>query len=134
MTKLEPGTLLLDASTVDLLSSHIIYHALTGPYFADDRMTELLHTILVRHAEHSTFSDSHAPDLYALSHALSFLEQWMLADKLIVDRRALNSLANHNRSESTQEKFRKLSALYTEADISEELSEKARTTSWPLSI
>jgi hypothetical protein len=125
MTKLEPGTLLLDASTVDLLSSHMIYHALTGPYFADGRTAELLHTILVRHAEQGKVAESDVSDLYALSHALSFLEQWMLADKLIVDRRALDSLANHNRSESTQEKFRELSALYTEADISEELSEKA---------
>jgi hypothetical protein len=102
LTTLEPGTLLLDASTVELLTGHTIYHALTGPYWADERVAALLRTILAREAEQSSVAESDASDFYALTHALSFLEEWMLADRLFVDRRALHSLGNYNPSDEDE--------------------------------
>lgn len=38
LTRLETGALLLDASTVQFLTGHVTYHALTGPYWADERV------------------------------------------------------------------------------------------------
>src|SRR5438270_676325 len=125
LTTLEPGTLLLDASTVEFLDGHVIYHSLTGPYWADEHMAELLRTILIRQAEQNKVAESDASDLYALTQALSFLEQWMLAEELLVDRSALNSLANHNPSEMRTEHLGKLGALYTVTDIPENISKKA---------
>jgi len=125
LTTLEPGTLLLDASTVEFLDGHVIYHALTGPYWADEHMAEILRTILVRQADQNKVEESDASDLYALTQALSFLEQWMLAEELLVDRSALNSLANHNRSEMRTEHLGKLGALYTVTDIPQNISKKA---------
>ena len=94
-----PGTLLLDASTVEFLSGHVVYHALTGLYWADERIAGALRAILSKQVEQKKVSEDEASDLYALTHALSFLEQWILSEKLVVDRRALDSLANKNRSE-----------------------------------
>lgn len=125
LTTLEPGAILLDASTVEFLSGHVIYHSLTGPYWADERVADLLRAILAKHAEQKRIADSEVSDLYALTHALSFLEQWMLAEKLLVDRNALSSLADHNRSETRTEQLRALGALYTEVDIPAAVAKEA---------
>src|SRR5271155_4315935 len=125
LTKLERGTILLDASTVQFLSGHVIYHSLTGPYWADERVAELLRAILKRQAEQKMIATPDESDFYALTHALSFLEQWVLAEKLLVDRSAICSLADHNCSATRTEKLGKLSALYTEVDISEAIKKEA---------
>jgi hypothetical protein len=49
----------------------------------------------------------------------------MLADKLFVDRRALRSLEDHNRSDTRTEKLRTLGTLYTEVDIPSAISKQA---------
>jgi hypothetical protein len=125
LTTFDPGTILLDASTVEFLSGHVLYHSLTDPYWADERVAEALRAILSRQVEQCKVDSSEESDLYALTHALSFLEQWMLAEKLLVDRSALNSLAKHNRSETRTEHLGKLGALYTEIDISQAISKEA---------
>ena len=72
LTTLETGALLLDASTVQFLTGHVTYHALTGPYWADQRVADLLRAILVKQAEQKRVAESEESDLYALTHALSF--------------------------------------------------------------
>jgi hypothetical protein len=125
LTKLEPGSLLLDASTVSFLNGHTVYHALTGPYFADARVAEVLHAVLARQAAGGKVEKAEESDLYALTHALSFLEQWMLADKLVVDGSAVSSLAQINASKTRREQFSKLSVLYTQVWIPQDLTRQA---------
>ena len=49
----------------------------------------------------------------------------MLTDKLFVDRRALSSLADHNRSDTRTEQLHALGTLYTEVDIPSAISKQA---------
>jgi hypothetical protein len=125
LTTLETGALLLDASTVQFLTGHVTYHALTGPYWADERVADLLRAILVKQAEQKRVAESEESDLYALTHALSFLEQWVLTDKLFVDRKAPSSLDDHNRSDTRTDQLHTLGTLFTEVDIPSAISKQA---------
>jgi hypothetical protein len=113
---LELGTLLLDASTVQFLRGHIVYHALTGSYWADERVADILRNILAKQVETNNVALKDASDYYALTHALSFLEQWVIAEKLVVDKNALRSFAMHNPSVSL-ETLSGLSTLYDEIEV-----------------
>jgi hypothetical protein len=113
---LEPGTLLLDASTVQFLRGHVVYHSLTGPYWADGRVADVLRNILAKQVETNNVARTDASDYFALTHALSFLEQWVIAERIVVDKNALRSLALDNPSVSS-ETLSGLSSLYDEIEV-----------------
>ena len=118
------GTLLLDASTVDLLSRHQIYHALTGDYFAKPKVADILEGILRQHAKTGTVRAKDRDDLYGLTHALSFLEQWVLADRVVVDVKALMSI--HTASNpSGNRNVAKIATLFSVVEIPDEINSKA---------
>jgi hypothetical protein len=112
----KPGTLLLDASTVQFLRGHVVYHALTGSYWGDGRVADMLRNILGKQVETNHVAQTDASDHYALTHVLSFLEQWVIAEKLVVDKNAVRSLAMHNPSVSL-ETLSGLSTLYDEIEV-----------------
>jgi len=113
------GAVLVDASTIDLLASHTVYHALTGDYFSDRRIADILHGILRKQVTHGRVASDDKSDAYALNHALSFLEQWVLADEMFVDVGALNSL------KLDKDKVRQLSGLFQKTLIPKEVNAKA---------
>ena len=93
-----PGTLLLDASTVEHLASQNILSCLTGEYFSDSRIGPLLEGMMRQHAARGYVDAEAKSDLHALTHALTFLEQWVLADRVVVDESAVESICNHRNS------------------------------------
>lgn len=93
-----PGTLLLDASTVEYLASHIIFSGLTGEYFSDLRTSRMLEGILRQYAAKGYVHTDAKSDLYVLTQVLTFLEQWVLADRVVVDEEAVESICRHRNS------------------------------------
>ena len=118
---LPQGAVLLDASTVDLLASHVIYHSLTGNHFADTRIASILHGVLLKQADSQHLDASETEDAYGLNHALCFLELWVLVDTIFVDIIALESLeTNWNR-----DNIRNLSRLFQKTEIPKEIRSEA---------
>ena len=118
---LPDGAVLLDASTIDLLASHQVYHSLTKTYFADERIAGLLYGILLKQIKGDRLDTCENEDAYALNHALSFLELWVLSEEVFVDVRALKSL---ERSHS-RDKVRALSPLFQKTAIHDQIQEEA---------
>jgi hypothetical protein len=94
-----PGTVLLDASTVEHLASYLIFSGLTENYFADSRIGHLLEGMLRQHAASGYVHADCNSDLYSLTQVLTFLEQWLLADRVVVDESAVESICQHHNSQ-----------------------------------
>lgn len=115
------GSVLVDASTVDLLAGHYVYHALTDTLFSDPNNADLLYRLLRKQFRTGVVAEKEAVDAFCLNHALSFLEQWVLAVEMCVDDCALNSLVtSHN-----QDKICRLSALFSRIAIPEHVNSQA---------
>ena len=87
----------MDASTVSFLLEHKNYHALTGDvFYRDPAIANLLVGAVRDHRINPNIATNLEGDVYAISHILSFLEQWVLAEDLVVDIEAVTSLRDYN--------------------------------------
>ncbi|MCP5557687.1 MAG: hypothetical protein H7A55_08030 [Verrucomicrobiaceae bacterium] len=112
-----PGTLLLDASTVEHLARRDILSGLTGSYFSHETIGPILEAMLRQHAASGIVHPDAKLDLLCLSQGLSFLEQWVLADRVVVDRSAVESICQHKNLGEVPDIRKVVELLFEPVDI-----------------
>ena len=117
---------LLDASTVVLLTGHFNYHALFGDYFASASVGARLVNALRYHAARRTIEGRERHDVHPLVTVLSFLETWLLYDNIVVDRAALESVTTSTTT-GRERVDRVVKALFDVVEIPDEVNRKAGT-------
>ena len=115
------GAVLLDASTIDLLSSPQIFHALNGDAFKYRKTARYMQGILLRKIEGARLDLVENQFAYALNHALSFLELWVLSEDVFVDVLALKSLESHYNRDNIQA----LHPLFKKTEINDKVRREA---------
>lgn len=114
------GAVLLDASTINLLASQSVFHALTRD-FKDRSIAPYLQGILLRQIEDARLDRVEIESAYRLNHALSFLELWVLSEDVFVDVQALKSLESHYNHDN----FRALHPLFKKTEINDQVRREA---------
>lgn len=115
------GAVLLDASTINLLASPQIFYALNGDAFKNRTTTGYMQGILLSQIEGARLGLVENRFAYALNHALSFLELWVLSEDVLVDVQALKSLENHY----NRDNIRALHPLFKKTEINNQVRQEA---------
>ena len=115
------GAVLLDASTINLLARPQVSHALNGDAFKNRTTAGYMQGILLRQIEGARLDLAENQFAYALNHALSFLELWVLSEDVFVDIQALKSLENHY----NRDNIRALHPLFKKTEINDQVRREA---------